>query len=75
MELNAQPDRLDLAHNYCQAAAAKGVKLVVSTDAHSPDNLKLMKNGITEARRGWLTKSDVINTRPLEGLMPVLKRK
>ena len=74
IELNCQPDRLDLAHNYCQSAAAKGVKIAVSTDAHSPENLRLMKNGVTEARRGWLTKADVINTRPLKGLLGLLKR-
>ena len=74
IELNGQPDRLDLAHNYCQTAAAKGVKIAVSTDAHSPDNLKLMKNGVTEARRGWLTKADVVNTRPLRELLKLLKR-
>lgn len=74
IELNGQPDRLDLAHNYCQTAAAKGVKIAVSTDAHSRDNLKLMKNGITEARRGWLTKADVINTRTLKELLRLLKR-
>jgi len=75
LELNGQPDRLDLACNYCQTAAARGVRIAVSTDAHSPDNLKLMKNGITEARRGWLTKADVVNTRPLKDLLPLFKRK
>ena len=75
LELNGQPDRLDLACNYCQTAAARGVRIAVSTDAHSPDNLKLMKNGITEARRGWLKKADVVNTRPLKDLLPLFKRK
>lgn len=74
LELNAQPDRLDLPHNYCKLAAEMGVPIVLSTDAHSTENLLLMKNGITEARRGWLTKQDVINTRPLAEMLGMLRR-
>jgi len=74
LELNAQPDRLDLPHNYCKAAAERKVKIAISTDAHSTDNLNFMPNGLTEARRGWLTKKDVINTLPLRELMNALKR-
>ena len=75
IELNAQPDRLDLPHNYCKLAAETGVFVVVSTDAHSTENLLRMKNGITEARRGWLTKGDVINTRPLAEMLGMLRRR
>ncbi len=75
LELNAQPDRLDLPHNYCKLAAEMGVPIVVSTDAHSTENLLLMKNGITEARRGWLTRRDVINTRPLAEMLGTLRRR
>ena len=74
MELNAQPDRLDLPHNYCKFAADMGVAIVLSTDAHSTENLRRMANGITEARRGWLTKEDVVNTRPLAEMLEMLKR-
>ncbi len=74
MELNAQPDRLDLPHNYCKFAADMGVTIVLSTDAHSTENLRRMANGITEARRGWLTKEDVVNTRSLGEMREMLKR-
>ena len=74
IELNSQPDRLDLPHNYCKAAAEQGVKILISTDAHSVDNLSYMQNGVTEARRGWLTKKDVINTLPLNEFLNALKR-
>ncbi|MFP4533910.1 MAG: DNA polymerase/3'-5' exonuclease PolX [Desulfobacterales bacterium] len=74
IELNSQPDRLDLPHNYCKTAAEQGVKIVISTDAHSTDNLNYIRNGVTEARRGWLTKKDVLNTRPLSKLLTALKR-
>ncbi|MFO8111614.1 MAG: DNA polymerase/3'-5' exonuclease PolX [Desulfosalsimonadaceae bacterium] len=74
LELNAQPDRLDLPHPYCKLAADTGVKIVVSTDAHSTENLNRMKNGITEARRGWLTKDHVVNTRPLGKMLAMLRR-
>lgn len=74
MELNAQPDRLDLPHNYCKFAADMGVAIVLSTDAHSMENLRRMASGVTEARRGWLTKEDVVNTRPLGEMLEMLKR-
>ncbi|MFW5975635.1 MAG: DNA polymerase/3'-5' exonuclease PolX [Desulfosalsimonas sp.] len=74
IELNAQPDRLDLPHNYCKTAAELGVKIALSTDAHSTDNLELMENGIIAARRGWLTRADIINTRPLSGMLGMLRR-
>jgi len=74
IELNSQPDRLDLPHNYCKTAAERGVKIVISTDAHSTGNLNYIRNGVTEARRGWLSKKDVLNTRPLSELLSGLKR-
>ena len=74
IELNAQPDRLDLAHNYCKTAVERGVKLAISTDAHSPGNLKLMRNGVIEARRGWVRCADVINTLGLKTLLQALNR-
>ncbi|MFW6011168.1 MAG: DNA polymerase/3'-5' exonuclease PolX [Desulfosalsimonas sp.] len=74
IELNAQPDRLDLPNNYCKIAAELGVKIALSTDAHSTDGLGFMENGIMAARRGWLTMADIINTRPLSKLRPLLRR-
>ncbi len=75
LELNAQPDRLDLPHNYCKMAAELGVKIALNTDSHSIEGLKRMKGGVTEARRGWLTKADVINTRPLGDMLAMLRKR
>ena len=75
LELNAHPDRLDLDDVHCQRAKKMGLKLAISTDAHSTDDLDLMRFGIGQARRGWLEPGDVINTRPLAELRKLLKRK
>jgi DNA polymerase (family 10) len=74
MELNAQPDRLDLKDTHCRMAKEMGVKLAVSTDAHSVDGLNHMGFGIWQARRGWLEPDDIINTRPWKALQKMLKR-
>jgi DNA polymerase (family 10) len=74
MELNAHPKRLDLTAPYCQAAREKGVKIAISTDAHSVDHLDDMRFGIHQARRGWLAPGDVLNTRGWGELKKLLKR-
>jgi DNA polymerase (family 10) len=74
VELNAHPDRLDLDDVHCQMAKRMGLKIVISTDAHSLDDLSLMRFGIGQARRGWIEPSDVINTRRLPELRKLLKR-
>jgi DNA polymerase (family X) len=74
LEINAQPDRLDLADVHAQAAKSMAVKLAVSSDAHSPAQLGYMRFGVDQARRGWLEATDVINTRPLSELKRLLKR-
>ena len=74
LELNAHPDRLDLNDVHCQMAKKMGLKIAVSTDAHSLDDLKLMRFGIGQARRGWIEPADVVNTRPLPELRKLLKR-
>ncbi len=65
LELNAYPDRLDLNDEHCRMAKELGVKVVISTDAHSTHQLRVMRYGIMTARRGWLEKGDVLNTLPL----------
>ena len=75
LELNAHPDRLDLDDAHCQMAKGMGLKIALSTDAHSTGDLDLMRFGIGQARRGWLEPADVINTRPLAELRKLLKRK
>ncbi|MBI5754374.1 DNA polymerase/3'-5' exonuclease PolX [Candidatus Peregrinibacteria bacterium] len=61
LEINANPNRLDLTDKYVRIAKAKGAKFVINTDSHSPDHLEYMKYGVGIARRGWLTKDDVLN--------------
>ena len=74
LEINAEPDRLDLNDTHAHAARSKGVKVAVSTDAHSVNAFKYLRFGIDQARRGWLTADDVINTRSLAELRKLLKR-
>jgi len=68
LELNSQPDRLDLDDVYCKAAKELGVKVAISSDAHQIGNLGLIRYGVDQARRGWLEAEDVVNTRSLEEL-------
>jgi DNA polymerase (family 10) len=74
LEINADPDRLDLNDLHAHAAKLAGVKLAVSTDAHLIDAFQSMRLGIDQARRAWLTANDVLNTRPLAELRELLKR-
>jgi DNA polymerase (family 10) len=74
MEVNAQPDRLDLNDIYAKLAKDMGLKLSISTDAHSPDELSFMKYGVYQARRGWLEADDVLNTRSWRELKALLAR-
>ena len=68
LEVNSQPDRLDLTDAACIAAKRAGVKLVISSDSHSPREFDLLDYGVNQARRGWLEATDVLNTRPLKSL-------
>lgn len=74
MELNAHPERLDLNDVYCQKARELGVKIVIGTDAHAVNDLEFMKYGISQARRGWLEATDIVNTRSLDQLRKLLKK-
>jgi DNA polymerase (family 10) len=74
LELNSDPDRLDLNDIRVHAAKSAGVKLAISTDAHSTAGFANIRFGIDQARRGWLEASDAINTQPLPRLRKILKR-
>ncbi len=74
LEINAHPDRLDLRDIHVRLARDRGVKLVISTDSHSPQNLEFMRYGVFTARRGWAEARDVINAYPLQKLLRALKR-
>jgi DNA polymerase (family 10) len=72
MEINASPERLDLSDTPLRTAKARGVKFVVSTDAHHPKHLLNMRYGVTMARRGWLEATDVMNTLTLKEFQDLL---
>lgn len=74
LELNAHPLRLDLNDVHCRMAKDEGVMVCIGTDAHSTMDLEFMRYGVGQARRGWLEKKDVINTRPLTQLRPLLAK-
>ena len=74
LELNSQPQRLDLNDVYCRMAKERGLKVVISTDAHSTGQLGYLRYGVAQARRGWLEKGDVLNTRGLTSLLKMLQR-
>lgn len=73
LEVSAYPLRLDLNDINCRRAKEKGIKLAVSTDSHTTDQLKCMSLGVATARRGWLTKDDVINTLSADELLKFFK--
>lgn len=75
IELNANPRRLDLDWRWWPLAKEKGVKCVINPDAHSTAGLQDLIFGVGIARKGWLTKNDVINTLPLARIESVLKAK
>ncbi len=64
MELNSYPDRLDLNDRHLRMAKERGVKIVINTDSHHTSHMEKIKYGVLQARRAWLTKSDVLNTLP-----------
>jgi DNA polymerase (family 10) len=73
LELNGHPERLDLCDRHLKLARDRGMKVIISTDAHSPDHFKLMRYGVVTARRGWMRKEDVLNTLPPEKLLESLR--
>jgi DNA polymerase (family 10) len=64
LEINSQPDRLDMRDVHARLAGEAGVRVPVTTDAHSTKALGYRELGIAQARRAWLTKEQVLNTRP-----------
>jgi DNA polymerase (family 10) len=74
LEINCLADRLDLGDANARRAAERGVAIVVSTDAHSARGLAAARWGVTVARRAWLTRAHVLNTKPFEQLRAALRR-
>src|SRR5579872_6816542 len=75
MECNAYPDRLDLKDVHLRAAKQRGVKIVISTDAHRSNQLAFMQYGVRTARRGWIEKHDVLNTLPVDKFLAALRQR
>jgi DNA polymerase (family 10) len=74
MEINSQPDRLDLRDAHARLAREKGVRMVIDTDAHSVGQLEYVRYGVFTARRAGLTRDDVLNTLPYERFMERVRR-
>lgn len=74
LELDAHPDRLDLTDIYCRMAKDEGVLVSIDSDAHSTGDFDHLRFGVGQARRGWLEPKDVLNTRSLAELRPLLRR-
>ncbi len=73
LEINSQPNRLDVRDTHARLAAEAGVKIAVNTDAHQLSALEHMEMGVAQARRAWLTKEQVLNTRSWPQIKKLLK--
>jgi DNA polymerase (family 10) len=75
LELNSQPQRMDLDDEYCRQAQEQGVLISIASDAHRASDFANLRYGVGQARRGWLRKVDVLNTRSLDELRRILGRR
>jgi DNA polymerase (family 10) len=75
LEINSQPDRLDLSDVHARAAREAGLKLVIDSDGHQISALDYVELGVGQARRAWLTKNDVLNTRTWKQIEKLRKRR
>jgi len=73
LEINSYPERLDLNDVNIKRAIEMRIKLVINTDSHRKDQMRYMEYGVSQARRGWAEKKDIINTYPLEKLLKFFK--
>ncbi len=73
LEINASPERADVKDEYVRKCVEAGVKLSIDSDAHAASHFQFLEFGIAQARRGWATKKDVVNTRPLREFLRCLK--
>jgi DNA polymerase (family 10) len=73
MELNSYPERLDLSDVHLRAAKQHGVKIVINTDSHHTSHMEKIRYGVTQARRAWLTKEDVLNSLPAQKFAGAMK--
>ncbi|MDX6474963.1 MAG: polymerase [Gaiellaceae bacterium] len=75
LEINSQPDRLDLTDVHARAAREAGLKLVIDSDGHEIGALDFVELGVGQARRAWLTKDDVVNTRTWKQIEKLRKKR
>ena len=75
VEINASPERLDLNDVYARRAVELGCMIAINCDAHAVDGMDIVEYGIGTARRGWVTAQNVVNTRPLDEMLALLKDK
>ena len=75
LEINSQPDRLDLTDVHARAAREAGLKLVIDSDGHEIGALDYVELGVGQARRAWLTKDDVLNTRTWAQIQKLKKKR
>lgn len=73
LEINADPNRLDIDDRYAKLAMELGAKVAINTDAHSLNGLRNLRHGVGQARRGWVRASEVLNTLPLDKLRSALR--
>jgi DNA polymerase (family 10) len=75
LEINSQPDRLDLTDVHARAAREAGLKVVIDSDGHEVGALDFVELGVGQARRAWMTKADVLNTRTWKQIDRIRKRR
>lgn len=75
LELDARPERLDITDVHCKLAKERGVAVAISSSASTPAELDFLRFGVDQARRGWLERKDVLNTRTLEQLRRLISRR
>ncbi|HBP01099.1 MAG: polymerase X family protein [Candidatus Moranbacteria bacterium GW2011_GWE1_49_15] len=75
LEIDAFPDRLDIAGNHVKSCVEKGVRMSIDSDAHAKAHIDFLEHGIAEARRGWAQKGDIINANSVDEMLSMLKGK
>lgn len=73
LEIDAFPDRLDIAEQYIRICAERGIKMSIDSDAHMESHIDFLEHGIAQARRGWAQKKDIINAYSMEDMLGMLK--
>jgi DNA polymerase (family 10) len=74
LEIDSHIDRLDLRDEWIRRSIQAGVRLSIDSDAHSVSHFRFLELGIAQARRGWATANDIVNTRPLKEFLSLLKQ-